>query len=62
MYYSGINPDNMKPVYSAKTAEEKKAQNMFFFWYKPEFKQLIQTRLMKLRRPDLASRLSDKKR
>ncbi|PIQ27481.1 MAG: YgiQ family radical SAM protein [Bacteroidetes bacterium CG18_big_fil_WC_8_21_14_2_50_41_14] len=62
MYYSGINPDNMKPVYSAKTAEEKKAQNMFFFWYKPEFKQLIQTRLMKLKRPDLASRLSDKKR
>ncbi|OFY50505.1 MAG: YgiQ family radical SAM protein [Bacteroidetes bacterium GWF2_41_31] len=62
MYYSGINPDNMKPVYSAKTAEEKKAQNMFFFWYKPEFKQLIQTRLMKLKRPDLASRLLDKKR
>ncbi|MDP2723029.1 MAG: YgiQ family radical SAM protein [Bacteroidales bacterium] len=62
MYYSGINPDNMKPVYSAKTAQEKKAQNMFFFWYKPEFKQLIQTRLMKLKRPDLASRLLDKKR
>ena len=62
MYYSGINPDNMKPVYSAKSTEEKKAQNMFFFWYKPEFKQLIQTRLMKLKRPDLASRLLDKKR
>ncbi|PKP31446.1 MAG: YgiQ family radical SAM protein [Bacteroidetes bacterium HGW-Bacteroidetes-16] len=62
MYYSGINPDNMKPVYSAKSTEEKKAQNMFFFWYKPEFKQLIQSRLMKLKRPDLASRLLDKKR
>ncbi|MBU3928073.1 MAG: YgiQ family radical SAM protein, partial [Bacteroidetes bacterium] len=62
MYYSGINPDNMKPVITAKTKDEKKAQNMFFFWYKPEFKQLIQKRLMKLKRPDLASRLLDKKR
>ncbi|MFA5419777.1 MAG: YgiQ family radical SAM protein [Bacteroidales bacterium] len=62
MYYSGLNPDNLKPVYTAKSKDEKKAQNMFFFWYKPEFKQFIQSRLMKLNRPDLASRLLDKKR
>jgi len=62
MYYSGINPDNLKPVYTAKTASEKKAQNMFFFWYKPEFKNQIRKRLTQLKRPDMAARLLDKKR
>lgn len=62
MYYSGINPDNLKPVYSAKTSEEKKSQHMFFFWYKPEFRQLIQKRLTQLKRPDLAAKLLDRKR
>jgi uncharacterized radical SAM protein YgiQ len=62
MYYSGINPDNLKPVYTAKTSEEKKAQNAFFFWYKPEFKNQIRKRLTQLKRPDLAAKLLDKKR
>ena len=62
MYYSGINPDNLKPVYTAKTSAEKKAQNAFFFWYKPEFKNQIRKRLTQLKRPDLAAKLLDKKR
>jgi len=61
MYYSGINPYNLKPVYSAKSATDKKAQNMFFFWYKPEFRQLIKKRLVQLKRPDLAAILLGKK-
>ena len=36
MFYTGINPYTGKPVYVARTAEEKKQQNQYFFWYKPE--------------------------
>lgn len=62
MYYSGLNPYTLKPVYSAKTPTEKKAQNMFFFWYKPEFRQAIKNKLLQLKRPDLADRLLGGKR
>ena len=35
MFYTGINPYTGEPVYVARTAEEKKQQNQYFFWYKP---------------------------
>jgi uncharacterized radical SAM protein YgiQ len=54
IYYSGVHPYTLKPVKTAKTKEEKQAQNKFFFWYKPEFKDWIRNRLTKLNRPDLA--------
>lgn len=57
IYYSGVHPYTLKPVYTAKTREEKQDQNRFFFWYKPEFRDLIRSRLNKLKRPDLANRL-----
>lgn len=34
MFYTGINPYTNQPVYVARTAEEKKEQNQYFFWYK----------------------------
>jgi len=34
MFYTGINPYTGKPVYVARTPEEKKQQNRYFFWYK----------------------------
>ena len=34
MFYTGINPYTKQPVYVARTAEEKKEQNQYFFWYK----------------------------
>jgi radical SAM superfamily enzyme YgiQ (UPF0313 family) len=34
MFYTGINPYTGEPVYVARTAEEKKQQNQYFFWYK----------------------------
>ncbi|MFN4145556.1 MAG: YgiQ family radical SAM protein [Runella sp.] len=61
IYYSGVHPYTLKPVYTAKTREEKQNQNRFFFWYKPEFKDLIRSRLQKLKRPDLADKLLGKK-
>lgn len=62
IYYSGVHPYTLKPVYTAKTKEEKQNQNRFFFWYKPEFRDLIRSRLNKLKRPDLADRLLAKKK
>lgn len=62
IYYSGVHPYTLKPIYTAKTKEEKQNQNRFFFWYKPEFRDLIRSRLNKLKRPDLADRLLAKRK
>ena len=35
MFYTGLNPYTMQPVYVAKTKEEKQKQNSYFFWWKP---------------------------
>ena len=34
MFYTGINPYTREPIYVARTSEEKKQQNQYFFWYK----------------------------
>ena len=34
MFYTGVNPYTMEPVYVAKTKEEKQKQNSYFFWWK----------------------------
>jgi uncharacterized radical SAM protein YgiQ len=57
IYYAGVHPYTLKPIKTAKTREEKTAQNRFFFWYKPEFKDWIRQRLTQLNRPDLAEKL-----
>ena len=59
IYYSGVHPYTLKPVKTAKTRDEKQAQNNYFFWYKPEYKNWIRNRLNKMNRPDLAARLLD---
>ena len=35
MFYTGLNPYTMEPVYVARNKEEKQKQNSFFFWWKP---------------------------
>ena len=57
IYYSGLHPYTLKPVYCARTPGEKWQQNIFFFWYKPEFRQEITRLLTRLKRPDLLRRL-----
>ncbi|HHB80032.1 MAG TPA: YgiQ family radical SAM protein [Saprospiraceae bacterium] len=54
IYYSGVHPYTLKPMYTAKTRQERDAQHQFFFWYKGEFRQKIKARLAKLGRLDLA--------
>ena len=36
MFYTGINPYTMQPVYVAKTKEQKERQRNYFFWYKKD--------------------------
>ncbi|HLN52752.1 MAG TPA: YgiQ family radical SAM protein [Lentimicrobium sp.] len=55
MYYTGLDPYTMKPVYVAKTKEEKLEQQRFFFWYKPENKKWLQSTLRKIGRGNLIS-------
>ena len=44
MYYTGIDPTTMHPVYVATTPEAKADQRRLFFFYKPELKgQIIQS-------------------
>lgn len=57
MYYTGFHPYTLEKIQSARTEKEKKAQNMFFFWYKNEFKLPIKNVLNRLKRPDLMKKL-----
>ena len=45
MYYTGINPATMEPVYVARRPEEKRAQNELFFFYKGEMQASIRRTL-----------------
>ena len=57
MWYTGLDPYTLKPVFSAKTPSEKQKQRMFFFWYKREEQQKIIRELRKLGREDLIRKL-----
>ncbi|BDD03355.1 YgiQ family radical SAM protein [Aureibacter tunicatorum] len=54
IYYAGVHPYTLQPVFTAKTKAEKLAQHQFFFWYKKENRGQIRARLEKLGRHDLA--------
>ncbi len=57
IYYSGIDPYTMKPVYTARSKQDKLNQRKFFFWYKNENKQWIRNTLQKLNRTDILKKL-----
>jgi len=59
IYYTGLHPYTLQPVYTAKTPDEKLVQRQYFFWYKKEYKQGIIQALNKLKRPDLIRKLSN---
>lgn len=60
MYYSGFNPYTLKPIYTAHTKDQKERQHMYFFWYKPEYRNKIKNSLQKLGRFDLMKKLLGK--
>lgn len=61
IYYTGYHPYSLKRVETVKSEKEKKQQNMFFFWYKKEFREQVIAALRKIRRPDLISKLYGKR-
>lgn len=56
-WYTGYHPYTLEPVFSAKTAKEKLAQRLFFFWYKPEERRNIIAELRRIGRTDLIDKL-----
>ncbi len=60
IYYAGVHPYTLRPVYTARTREEKQGQHKFFFWYKKENHNWIRNKLMKADRPELIEKLIGK--
>ena len=53
MYYTGVDPRTMKPVYVPKTAHEKALQRALIQYRKPENYELVREALQKAGRTDL---------
>lgn len=56
-YYTGLHPYTLKPVYCAKTPQEKQAQRLFFFWYDRKNRAAITQALKRIHRSDLLHKL-----
>ena len=48
IFYSGVHPYTLKPVFTEKDPQEKLKQRKFFFWYKKENKGYIHKELIKM--------------
>ncbi|KGN90428.1 hypothetical protein HQ45_03110 [Porphyromonas crevioricanis] len=57
IYYTGIDPYTLEPVYTARTDKQKKAQSQFFFWYKPDQVTKLKQELRRIGRADLIAKL-----
>lgn len=57
IYYSGIHPYTLKPIWVARNKNEKLDQRRFFFWYKPENRGWIRASLKKVGMPQMADEL-----
>lgn len=57
MYYTGINPETMQPIYVATHPNEKKEQNLMFFFYKRECQSEIRRALVKSHNADYIKKL-----
>ena len=53
IFYTGINPYTMKPVFTARSERYKQAQRQFFFWYDPAQRHRLIAELRRIGRPDL---------
>ena len=62
IYYTGLHPYTLKPVYTAKSKKDKKNQHLFFFWYKKENHNAIRDKLKSLGREDLIEKLIEDKK
>ena len=56
-WYMGVHPYTMKPLFCARSPQEKLDQRRFFFWYRPEERRAIVALLRRIRRADLIDKL-----
>ncbi|MCH5222133.1 MAG: YgiQ family radical SAM protein [Muribaculaceae bacterium] len=61
IYYTGIHPYTGEKIYTARDADEKLRQRMFFFWYDPAYRAMITSTLHKIGRSDLITKLFGKR-
>ena len=61
IYYSGVHPYTLKPVYTVKDPVKKRDQNKFFFWYKQENHSWIKDTLNKAQHPEMINQLLSRK-
>jgi uncharacterized radical SAM protein YgiQ len=61
IYYTGVDPYTLKPVFSAKSIIEKKAQQKYLLYYKPEVKTEIKRDLLKLNKVEIFNRIFGKR-
>ena len=57
MYYTGIDPTTMEPVYVATTPADKADQRRLFFFYRPEERRAIEESLRRTGNQQYISRL-----
>ena len=57
MYYTGLDPHTLRPVYAARRQNDKLEQRQFFFWYKKSERGKIISCLRRIGRSDLIDRL-----
>jgi len=62
IYYTGVHPYTLKPIYTAKSKREKHQQHLFFFWHKRENHQQIRDKLISIGREDLIEKLITEKK
>ncbi|MCB0548543.1 MAG: YgiQ family radical SAM protein [Phaeodactylibacter sp.] len=62
IYYTGVHPYTLKPVYTAKSKNEKRQQHLFFFWHKRENHKAIREKLESIGREDLIEKLIEEKK
>ena len=62
IYYTGLHPYTLQPVYTAKSKKEKKNQHLFFFWHKRENHNVIRQKLKEMGREDLIEKLIGEKK
>lgn len=57
IYYTGVHPYTLKPIFTASSPEEKLSQRKYFFWYDPSQRADIIKSLTKIGRQDIINRL-----
>lgn len=57
IYYTGVHPYTLEPIYTAVTPAQKQEQRQFFFWYERDMRPQIIASLRRMHRADLIDKL-----